>query len=179
LREGQAFDALRAIQSAVKSLTALQDRKRKHARGQAENTKSGNYIREAQGRRDHHMATYTSARCALICLGMLSDDDPHSSFPPLALEDTFMKSRRRGRGLGDSHRTDGRLWHMQGQAAVPSDTPPSGASTVGQLPDEADPKHLPREHCQSRLPLSALLTEPVQVNGTQMSRRNKGKGYLF
>jgi len=179
LREGQAFDALRAIQSAVKSLTALQDRKRKHARGQAENTKSGNYIREAQGRRDHHMATYASARCVLISLGMLSDDDPHSPFPPLTLEDTFMKSRRRGRGLGDSRRTDGRLWHMQEQAAVPSNTPPGGVSTVGQLSDKADPEHLPCERRQSPLRLSALLTEPVQVNGTQMLRQNKGNGYLF
>src|SRR5262245_64135092 len=46
LREGEAFDALRAIQNAVKTMTALLDRKRKHARGQADNTRASTYIRE-------------------------------------------------------------------------------------------------------------------------------------
>jgi hypothetical protein len=50
LREGEAFDALHAIQNAVKTMTALLDRKRKNAHGQADNMRASNYIREAQGR---------------------------------------------------------------------------------------------------------------------------------
>jgi hypothetical protein len=144
LREGEAFDALRAIQCAVKTMTALQDKKRKNARGQADNTRSAGYIREAQGRRDHHMATYASARQAMIALGTVSKTDPHSPFPPLTLEDTFMKSRQRGRGLGDSRRTDGMLWHTHRPAVGTSETIPVGVST-GSQPDEAESEEVPRE----------------------------------
>ena len=146
LREGEAYDALRAIQSAVKTLTAIQDRKRKNARGQAENTKSGYYIRDAQSRRDHHMETYTSARRALISLGIIDDNDPESPFPPLTIEDTFMKSRQRGRGLGDSRRTDGKLWRMHGQAASTSDPILHGVHTGSQVSNPGE-MELPLSEC--------------------------------
>jgi len=147
LREGEAYDALRAIQSAVKTLTAIQDRKRKNARGQAENTKSGYYIRDAQSQRDHHMETYASARHALISLGVVDDNDPKSPFPPLAIEDTFMKSRQCGRGLGNSHRTDGKLWQMHGQAASTNDLTPYGVHTGSQASNLGEMELPPSECC--------------------------------
>jgi hypothetical protein len=49
LREGEEFDVLCATQNAVKTMSALLDWKRKHARGQAKNTRSSSYVREAQG----------------------------------------------------------------------------------------------------------------------------------
>ena len=136
LREGEAFDALRAIQSAVKTMTALQDKKRKDSRGQAQNTRSSNYIREAQSRRDHHMAVYNSARRAMIALGSVSQDDPQSPFPPLELKDTFMKSRQKGRALGDSRRTEGMLWHMHKPTADSSEGIAGGSEQSSAVEEE-------------------------------------------
>jgi hypothetical protein len=61
LQEGEAFDALHLVQTAVKTIVALQDWKNKHACGQAENTRSGTLIRNAKRQRDLHMQLYTFA----------------------------------------------------------------------------------------------------------------------
>jgi hypothetical protein len=148
LREGEAFDALRATQNAVKTMTALLDRKRKNARGQADNTRASNYIREAQGRRDHHMRTYAACRTAMIALGTLDTIDPQSPFPPLSLEDTYMKSTQRGRGLGDSRRTDGMLWRKHGQA-VETDNPPVAGASSDICSDETKIDASKSEYCPS------------------------------
>jgi hypothetical protein len=136
LREGEAFDSLLLIQTAVKTVVALRDQKIRHARGQGENTRSGKLIRGAEAQCDLHMETYHFARSSLIALGFLDAGDIQSSFPPLTLEDTFMKSHQRKRGLGDSRQTDGALWHMGGVAG-PSRMPPttgaSGQSGVGEV----------------------------------------------
>jgi len=123
LREGQAYDCLRAVQTAVKTIRALMDKKQKNARGQDANTRAMSYIVEAQKRRDHYMTMYASARCAMIALRSLDKDDPNGPFPPLTLEDTFMKSRQRKRGLGDSRRVDGNLWHRHGHTVGTSEQP--------------------------------------------------------
>jgi hypothetical protein len=128
LREGEAFDALLLIRTAVKTVVALRDRKTKNARGQAENTRSGILIKNAEGQRDLHMQTYNFARSAMITLGFLDPRDTLSPFPPLTLEDTFMKSRQRKRGLGDSHRTDGLLWHIGG---IVADSKSGSSTTTG------------------------------------------------
>src|SRR5262245_25667959 len=52
LREGQAFDALHAIRTAVRTVVALRDRKARDARGQAQNTRSGKLIKNAETRRN-------------------------------------------------------------------------------------------------------------------------------
>ncbi|KAJ6576763.1 hypothetical protein B0H10DRAFT_1755353, partial [Mycena sp. CBHHK59/15] len=67
-REGQAFDALRALQNVVKAITALRNRKSKNDRQQKQNTRSGDQIREAVKRRDSHMESYELARQAMISL---------------------------------------------------------------------------------------------------------------
>jgi hypothetical protein len=72
------------------------------------------------------MRTYAACRTAMITLGTLDEDDPQSPFPSLRLEDTFMKSTQRGRGLGDSRRTDGKLWHKHGQTAETDNFPVAG-----------------------------------------------------
>jgi hypothetical protein len=43
-REGEAFDAVRAVQNVVKALVALRDRKTKNERQQKGNTRAGNEI---------------------------------------------------------------------------------------------------------------------------------------
>jgi hypothetical protein len=139
LREGEAFDSLLLLQTAVKTVVALRDQKNRHARGQGENTRLGTLIRNAEAHRDLHMQTYNFARSSMITLGFIDAENSHSSFPPLTLEDTFMKSQRRKRGLGDSRRVDGLLWHMGGVASesepsslrTPTATGASGESEVG------------------------------------------------
>ncbi|KAF7372608.1 CxC2 domain-containing protein [Mycena venus] len=112
-REGEAFDALRAVQNVVKALVALRDRKTKNERQQKDNTRAGNEIADTTRRRDRHMQTYDAARRAMIALGALTDG-PNTSFPPLTVADTFMKSVRQTRRIGDSKFTDGLLWRVSG-----------------------------------------------------------------
>ncbi|KAJ7857939.1 hypothetical protein B0H14DRAFT_3135672 [Mycena olivaceomarginata] len=112
-REGEAFDALRAVQNVVKALVALRDRKTKNERQQKGNTRAGNEIADTTKRRDRHMQTYDAARCAMIALGTLTDG-VNTSFPPLTVADTFMKSVRQARRVGDSKLTDGLLWRVSG-----------------------------------------------------------------
>ncbi|KAF8136900.1 hypothetical protein K438DRAFT_2120611 [Mycena galopus ATCC 62051] len=51
------------------------------------------------------MQTYDAACCAMIALGTLIDG-PNTSFPPLTVADTFMKSVWQTRRVGDSKFTD-------------------------------------------------------------------------
>jgi hypothetical protein len=166
LREGEAFDSLLLIQTAVKTTVALRDRKHRHARGQAENTRSGILIRNAEAQRDLHMETYNVARSSMIALGFLGSEESLSSFPPLTLEDTFMKSQQRKRGLGDSHRTDGLLWHMGGvsKSSGPSLPTPTtnGESEVGKAAGVLYYIFLISAHLSS-----------FTVSGTQMTTRQK------
>ncbi|KAJ7828326.1 hypothetical protein B0H13DRAFT_2373260 [Mycena leptocephala] len=116
LREGQAFDALRATRTIVKAIRALSDRKEKHDRKQKQNSRAGNHIRDALCRRDFRMAIYELARQALISLDHLSAG-PDSAFPPLSVAGTFMKSVVKKRQLGDSRSTmgDSSLWEVDPQ----------------------------------------------------------------
>ncbi|KAJ6616904.1 hypothetical protein B0H10DRAFT_1914835 [Mycena sp. CBHHK59/15] len=125
-REGQAFDALRTVQNVVKAVTALYDRKEKNERQQKDNSRAGDHIQDTIKRRDRHMQTYESARLAMISLGALAEG-PGTSFPPLKEADTFMKSVRKTRQVGDSRFTDGLLWRV---AAGSSTTPPDGLPTT-------------------------------------------------
>ncbi|KAJ7820663.1 hypothetical protein B0H14DRAFT_2258979, partial [Mycena olivaceomarginata] len=97
-REGQAFDALRATRTVVKAIRALQDRKEKYERQQKQNSRAGDHIKEVQRRRDFRMATYETARVAMISLDSFSHG-PDSAFPPLSVADTFMKSVMKKRQL--------------------------------------------------------------------------------
>ncbi|KAJ7886527.1 hypothetical protein B0H14DRAFT_2338154, partial [Mycena olivaceomarginata] len=124
-REGQAFDALRAVQNVVKALRALRDRKGKNDRQQKDNTRAGSQIADTTKRQDRHMQTYEAARQAMIRLGALTDG-PNTHYPRLTEADTFMKSVRQTRQVGDSRFTDGLLWRVSGGiSASPSNiTPP-------------------------------------------------------
>ena len=128
LGEGEAFDSLLLLQTAVKTIVALWDQKNRNAHGQGENTRSATLIRNAEAHRDLHMQTYSFARSSMIRLGFIDAGNPHSPFPPLTLEDTFMKSVQRKRRLGDSRRGDGLLWQMSGSTSG-SEVPPFGSRT--------------------------------------------------
>ncbi|KAK7015430.1 CxC2 domain-containing protein [Favolaschia claudopus] len=128
-REGQAFDALRATQSVVKTLRALLDHTARHDRQQKQRSRAGDQLRDIIRRRDFRMGTYDVARKAMITLGSL-EPGPQSSFPPLSIADTFMKSVIKKRQLGDSHLTDGRWFTMTASSSTPSQsTQQSSGST--------------------------------------------------
>ncbi|KAJ7746219.1 hypothetical protein B0H14DRAFT_2637020 [Mycena olivaceomarginata] len=147
----QAFDALRATRTVVKAIRALQDRKEKYERQQKQNSRAGDHIKEVQRRRDFRMATYETARVAMISLDSFSHG-PESAFPPLSVADTFMKSVMKKRQLGDSHLTDGRLFTI-------------GAGTIG-LPSThpVDPSSVPAAEDSSSEARAS----------TQMSKRKSG-----
>ncbi|KAJ6514501.1 hypothetical protein C8R47DRAFT_1190566 [Mycena vitilis] len=105
----------------------------KNDRQQKDNTRAGDEIRETTKRRDRHMQTYESARQAMIALGALQDGT-NTNFPPLKEVDTFMKSVRQARQVGDSNLTDGLLWRMSGgidsNSSHQAPTPSAGTSTT-------------------------------------------------
>ena len=103
-REGQAFDSFRALQNVVKALSALRNRKFKNDRQQKQNTRAGDHIDDAIGRRNQRMQAYNVARMAIISLKGSSD------LPPMTEADLFMKSVQQKRHVGDSGRPDGLLW---------------------------------------------------------------------
>ncbi|KAJ6607969.1 hypothetical protein B0H10DRAFT_2304322 [Mycena sp. CBHHK59/15] len=129
LREGEAYSLIRCLQTACKGLSALEDRKRLEI-GQKGHTTAGEQVLDARLRRDNFINAYNSVRKAMLSLGTVVDDgDENSQFPPLALKDTFMKSRRRERALGDSRRGDGMLYTRIGVAAGWNPTSPRMKTT--------------------------------------------------
>ncbi|KAF8195334.1 hypothetical protein K438DRAFT_1760990 [Mycena galopus ATCC 62051] len=101
-REGEAFDALRAVQNVVKALVALRDRKTKNEQQQKDNTRAANEIADTTKQRDRHIQTYDAARCAWT------------------------------RCVGDSKFTDGLLWQVSsGHAPGPSPVTPTLETNLG------------------------------------------------
>ena len=152
------------------------DKKQKNACSQDANTRATSYIIEAQKRRDHYMTMYASAHHAMIALGSLVKDDPNGPFPPLTLEDTYMKSRQRKRGLGDSRRVDSNLWHRHGRTVGMSEPPANNVDSEWESEEEA-PACKRDHHCY--LSMLLFINDLVLVHGTQMLRRKKGNNYLL
>ncbi|KAK7046323.1 CxC2 domain-containing protein [Favolaschia claudopus] len=121
-REAQAFDALRAIQNIVKTISALRGRKIKNDRQQKQNTRAVDNILEATKLRDQHMDLYEIARQALIAL------NGPTKFPLLTESDLYMKPVLDKRRVGDSHRTDGALWRHP--AAIPVEEAEAVSTTI-------------------------------------------------
>ncbi|KAJ6555816.1 hypothetical protein B0H19DRAFT_1070977 [Mycena capillaripes] len=118
LREGEAYKLIRCLQSACKTLSALEDRKRLDEAAQKGHTTAGEQILDTRRCRDNLIDSYNYVRKAMISLGTVIDDkDEDSQFPCLSVKDTFTKSRQRERALGDSRRGDGMLYTRIGITA--------------------------------------------------------------
>jgi hypothetical protein len=124
-REAQVFDELRAIQNLTKGIVVLNTHKLKHDRQQKDNSRSGDNIRDARRRRDLRIASYHSARTALINL------NGGTHFPLLREEDLYMKPIHDKRRIGDSNRMDGHLWTLNHNFSVPEDVADDGKSATG------------------------------------------------
>ncbi|KAJ7656586.1 hypothetical protein B0H17DRAFT_1213791 [Mycena rosella] len=152
--EEEAYDLIRHIQTICKGLSALEDRKR-DVRGQKNNIISGEQALDTRHRRDCAIKAYNSVRKAMISLGTACDEG--DQFPPLTINDTFMKSRRRERALGDSRRGDGMLYTRIGIAAG------SKVSNAPAVEDE-DEEGSDDEPDSKRI-------RPGNQGGTQMTKR--------
>jgi hypothetical protein len=106
------------------------------------------------------MQTYDAARCAMIALGTLTDG-VNTSFPPLTVADTFMKSVRQARRVGDSKLTDGLLWRVSGgNVPGPSLAVPVLATSPGNSAGEP-----------SSILTDAHIHSVTGLSGTQMHTR--------
>ncbi|KAK7015649.1 hypothetical protein R3P38DRAFT_2786592 [Favolaschia claudopus] len=121
-RERQAFDALRAIQNVVKTISALRGQKIKNDRQQKQNTRAGDNIAEAIKLRDQHMVSYEAARQSLISLNAVGN------FQLLTETDLYTKPGLDKRRVGDSHHTDGALWRHPAMVLVEELQPEASSS---------------------------------------------------
>ncbi|KAF8197329.1 hypothetical protein K438DRAFT_1760109 [Mycena galopus ATCC 62051] len=162
-REGEAFDALRAVQNVTKN-----------ERHQKDNTRAANEIADTTKRRDRHMQTYDAARRAMIALGTLIDG-PNTSFPPLTVADTFMKSVRQTRRVGDSKFTDGLLWRVSGgHAPGPSPVTPTLETNLGTSAELSGTQM----HTRKSAPRSKVLA-PGTVSRLEEKRQERTEGWLW
>ncbi|KAJ7339721.1 hypothetical protein DFH08DRAFT_1013175 [Mycena albidolilacea] len=162
LREGEAYKLIRCLQSACKTLSALEDRKRLDETAQKGHTTAGEQILDTRRRRDNLIDSYNYVRKAMISLGTVIDhNDEDSQFPFLSVKDTFTKSRRRERALGDSRRGDGMLYTRIGIAT---------GSKISHAP-EMDIEESSEEEISDR-PKSKR-SRPAPEGGVQMTKRAK------
>ncbi|KAJ7799140.1 hypothetical protein B0H14DRAFT_2904257 [Mycena olivaceomarginata] len=173
-REGEAFDALQAVQNMVKAPVALRDRKTKNERQQKGNTCAGNEIADTTKRRDRHMQTYDAARCAMIALGTLTDG-MNTSFPPLTVADTFMKSVRQARRVGDSKLTDGPPWRVLG-GNVPG--PSLAVPVLATSPGNSAGLSGTQMHTRKSTPGMKALA-PGNVSRLEEKREERPEGWLW
>ncbi|KAJ7501520.1 hypothetical protein B0H11DRAFT_2224403 [Mycena galericulata] len=165
LRTGEAYDLIRCLQTICKGLSALEDRRRNVA-GQKNNTTAGEQVLDARDRRDQFILSYNTVRKAMISLGTCQSDDPTSPFPHLTINDTFMKSRRRERALGDSRRGDGLLFTGVGIAA---------GSKISHAPDYTAEPQSDDEASEDEQDERPGKRPRVEAGGTQMAKRARRK----
>ncbi|KAJ7476496.1 hypothetical protein FB451DRAFT_1173359 [Mycena latifolia] len=168
-REGQAFDYLRAVQNAVKALSALRNRKTKNERQQKQNTRAGGHIEEGMRLQQRHMESYNAARLAIIALA------GSTTFPPLTEADLFMKSVQQIRHVGDSKRTDGLLFRAR------------ALRSLGSHDHEGDVEMEVMDQEEEQTPVGTQMDKrrsgpkpkKSRANGTKPTRPERPEGWLW
>ncbi|KAJ7504835.1 hypothetical protein B0H11DRAFT_2343124 [Mycena galericulata] len=112
LREGQAFDALAEVRTAIQTLNFNLEIKKTQIHGTGSNTKGQNFLKVLSNDIQFPADTYRRARKALIALGMNESD---ASLRELHRSDLFGKSGRSAH-MGDSKKPDSWVW-TTGRAA--------------------------------------------------------------
>ncbi|KAJ7846583.1 hypothetical protein B0H14DRAFT_2584040 [Mycena olivaceomarginata] len=167
------------IRTVVKAIRALRDRKEKNERQQKQNSRAGDHINDAVRRREFCMKTYDAARQAMISLDSMSQG-PDSAFPPLSVDDTFMKSVVKKRQLGDSRFTDGQLFTVGSDATQPSIQPigVSPALETGGPSTDAGPSTQMSKRKSADVALKAQLDESIshpRAPKKRLKKRKNGK----
>jgi hypothetical protein len=131
LREGAAFDAIRAVQNIVKTIGALESDKKKNVFGQVGTTRARANVTDAEFRRDLAISNYNASRVAMVALGLPKDD---TGFPLLSLHDTFRRPTHLKRRVGDSKTSDGRIWTTGVNGGHRDNVPDSRTEQASALP---------------------------------------------
>ncbi|KAF8326718.1 hypothetical protein F5887DRAFT_925190 [Amanita rubescens] len=108
LRKGQAYDALVNLRLALRIWNAHYGFKIREVRGQDQNTRAQNVLKNRREDVDIAAATYRRARVALVNLGIPEDDD---IFRPLLDTELYMKNTNKPAKLGDNRREDPWFWY--------------------------------------------------------------------
>lgn len=125
LRRAQIVECIMQLRRSAKKLSSARAQKKKDGRGQYEGSRSATQRHILEFNQECLLLIYNTGRKAFISLS----DDEHigEAFPALSTEDLFRKSTTEKRQLGDSRRSDGRLWGVGARATLDSATsvPPS------------------------------------------------------
>ncbi|KAJ7503595.1 hypothetical protein B0H11DRAFT_1710585 [Mycena galericulata] len=112
LREGQAFDALADVRTAIRTLNWNLYLKKSMIHGTGSNTKGQNFLKTLSNDIQLAADTYQRAREALVTLGLAEDN---AVLKPLRKSDLFGKSGKQA-AMGDSKKQDSWVW-TTGRAA--------------------------------------------------------------
>ncbi|KAJ7673933.1 hypothetical protein DFH06DRAFT_1319055 [Mycena polygramma] len=117
LRQGQAFDALNDVRTAIRTLNWNLQLKKEGIHGVGPNTKAQNFLKTLSNDIQLAADVYRRARAALVMLGMAEDD---ATLRPLLKNDLFGKSGKLV-AMGDSKKHDSWVW-TTGRAADMSES---------------------------------------------------------
>ncbi|KAJ7866022.1 hypothetical protein B0H14DRAFT_2573576 [Mycena olivaceomarginata] len=131
-------------------------------------------IEEARWREEFRMATYDAARQAMISLDSMSQG-PDSAFPPLSVDDTFMKSVVKKRQLGDSRFTDGQLFAVGSGATQPIGVSPA-LETGGPSTDAGPSTQMSKR--KSGATRRKHISSP-SAQGTAKKAKERKEGWLW
>ncbi|KAJ7100502.1 hypothetical protein C8R44DRAFT_550037, partial [Mycena epipterygia] len=106
LREGQAFDALAEVRTAIRTLNYNLQIKKAQIHGVGPNTKSQNYLKTLSNDIQVAADTYRRARNTLVALGL---DEKDVALQELHKGDLFGKSRQQA-AMGHSKVADLWVW---------------------------------------------------------------------
>ena len=109
LRQAQLYECVMRLRSVLKSLSRLQMIRRQDSRGQEQNTRSRKLFQTAELIRDYVLYIYDSSRTILLALKH-NCPGVQEQFPRITLADLCRKSTVDKRQLGDTYRTDGKIW---------------------------------------------------------------------
>jgi len=156
LREGHAFSCILQLQRLMKTTSALQLLRKKNMRGQRQNTRAHTQHNALDLTCDRLLEVYNTTQKALTSI---YPNDTHISeqFPPLTKEDLQRKSTVDKRQLGDTYRTDGRLWRLGS----------STRRTTATALTSSDPSASPSQSASPSVPSS----QDVQNSGISGSGR--------
>ncbi|KIY49878.1 hypothetical protein FISHEDRAFT_72506 [Fistulina hepatica ATCC 64428] len=117
LREAAIHDEQGNICTATVLVSSGNKAKKKHATGQAANTRAMKLIETSEKMQTECIARYNRHRDALISLHEYKDAAVECPYNRISVADTVRKNTFEDRALGDSRRNDGAIYHGGGPAA--------------------------------------------------------------
>lgn len=120
LRRVQIVECIMQLRRSAKKLSYSRAQKKKHLPGQGTGTRATVIRNAIEFNQECLLLIYGVARHALIHLS--EDNQVGEAFPPLTAADLYRKSTSHKRQLGDSRRSDGKLWVVGARVSMISDS---------------------------------------------------------